>query len=355
MRIAFAGGWTGGHVLPVQSLIKHISKKSPGQHTFYRFGEKPSLEYTTYKSLTNSVRWLHFFPIHSGKWRREREVTALLRNLRDLFFLWRGFLESLFGLIYYRIDVVFCKWGYVSLPVVIAWWVLRKKVLLHESDTTPGISNRISSKFATTVFTGFSNVFPGKEIVVGQVLDDDLVGQNTCHDGENNQKTHILVTGGSQWSESVYKALYNILSSKAFPDSYFHIILGTKNSHLWIHFSWLQHVKVYDFVDQVTMGKLLHMSDVSITRGGTTSLAEQQLFNIKKIIIPIPWTHDQFKNASWYKTHHQDICIDQNSQTFEKDLQVAIEQFSTYKKSEYSNPLAQIQKTKDVIVEEIVK
>ena len=49
------------------------------------------------------------------------------------------------------------------------------------------------------------------------------------------------------------------------------------------------------------MGNLLVKCDVAITRGGTTSLAEQEIFGIKKIIIPIPRTHDQLKNAQYYQ------------------------------------------------------
>lgn len=54
----------------------------------------------------------------------------------------------------------------MSLPVVVAARVWKKRVLLHESDTKAGLSNRICARFADTIFTGFPGVFPGKEIVV---------------------------------------------------------------------------------------------------------------------------------------------------------------------------------------------
>ena len=66
-------------------------------------------------------------------------------------------------------------------------------------------------------------------------------------------------------------------------------------------FAKFDFVYVYSFVDQKTMGNLLVKCDVAITRGGTTSLAEQEIFGIKKIIIPIPRTHDQLKNAQYYQ------------------------------------------------------
>lgn len=356
MRIWFAGGWSGWHVFPVQSLIKYINKTQHGAHEFFWFGEKPSLEHITYQKLSGSVDKLYFFTILSGKRRREKELMALLKNIIDLVRLGIWFFQSLFGLLYHRVDIIFCKWWYVSLPVVVAWWVLRKKILLHESDTKSWLANRICSKFASVIFTGFEWVFPGKEIVVWQILDDDLV--NSEFKIQNSElykgKINILVTGGSQWSESVYTVLKDIISSKVFPNTFFHIILGTKNNHLQMIFSSLHNVKVYDFVDQKTMGWLLDMCDVAITRGGTTSLAEEHLFGIKKIIIPIPWTHDQLKNGLYYKEKYNDIVVRQDDKLFAKEFENAIEEYKWYKKEQYSNPLNDIHQTKEKIVSYIV-
>lgn len=356
MRIAFAGGWTGGHVFPIQSLIKYINKTNHDSHELFWFGEKPSLEHNTYEKLNQSVAHLHFYSILSGKWRREKELGALIKNIIDVAKLSVWFFQSLWGLMYNRVDVIFCKWGYVSLPVVIAGWVLRKKIFLHESDTTPWLSNRICSKFASVIFTWFKGVFPGKEIVVGQILDDDLAQSKFKLQNAElySNKTNILVTGGSQWSESMYKALKDILSSQALPNTFFHIILGTKNNHLQMIFSGLHHVKVYDFVDQKTMWALLHMSDVAITRWWTTSLAEQELFGIKKIIIPIPWTHDQYKNAQYYMKEHGDILVKQNADTFIDDFKESVLSMKDYKKDAYNNPLDTIRETKDIILSYIL-
>ena len=356
MRIAFAGWWTGWHVFPIQSLIKYINTIKHKQHEFFWFGEKPSLEYSTYKKLADIVSKLYFIPIVSGKRRREKELQAVGKNIFDLIKIGGGFFQSLWWLVYYKIDVVFCKWWYVSLPVVIAAWILRKKIVLHESDTTPGLSNRLCSKFSWIIFTWFTWVFPEKEIVVGQILDDDLVNLHFKPQNSElyNGKTNVLVTGGSQGSESVYKVLVEILSVKAFPHTYFHIIMGTKNSHLQFMFSSLHHVKVYDFIDQKYMWWLLHLCDVAITRWGTTSLAEQQLFGIKKIIIPIPWTHDQYKNALYYKNNFEDILIQQDNDDFKTTLKKELSALETYKKWLYNNPLESIQWTKDTIISAIL-
>ena len=102
------------------------------------------------------------------------------------------------------------------------------------------------------------------------------------------------------------------------------------------------------------MGELLKLCDIAITRGGTTSLAEQQLFGIKKIIIPIPWTHDQFKNAQRYKNTYEDICLDQQSSHFADELGKYIYTYSSYKKPPYANPLEEIQNTKNKILQYVL-
>ena len=85
------------------------------------------------------------------------------------------------------------------------------------------------------------------------------------------------------------------------------------------------------------MGQLYNDCDVAITRGGTTSLAEQKLYNLKQIIIPIPWTHDQYDNAQRYVQHHQDISLSQRAHDFESQLAEAIVQCKGYKKQALKN------------------
>lgn len=103
---------------------------------------------------------MEFLRIVSGKIRRGASIKERLRNIGDMFIVLGGIAESLRHLSQKKIDVIFCKGGYVSLPVVIAGRILRKEIILHESDTKPGLSNKICAKFSTTIFTGFSGVFP---------------------------------------------------------------------------------------------------------------------------------------------------------------------------------------------------
>ena len=77
-------------------------------------------------------------------------------------------------------------------------------------------------------------------------------------------------------------------------------------------FEGMRNVTCYDFVTQQEMGGLLSLCDVAITRAGTTSLEEEKLFGLKLVMIPIPRTHDQLKNAEYYAKHHGDILVKQD-------------------------------------------
>jgi UDP-N-acetylglucosamine:LPS N-acetylglucosamine transferase len=117
-----------------------------------------------------------------------------MSNIKDIVFLGVGFLQSLRLLKKQGIDVVFCKGGYVALPVCVAAWCRRIPVVLHESDTHPGLTNRIVARRAHTRCVGFTGVF-ADELHVGQLLSEQLLEYEHIAASE---QTQILIMGGSQ-------------------------------------------------------------------------------------------------------------------------------------------------------------
>ena len=104
------------------------------------------------------------------------------------------------------------------------------------------------------------------------------------------------------------------------------------------------------------MGILYQHCDISLTRGWTTSLAEQKLFNLKSIIVPIPRTHDQKLNAQRYVKNFNDIMVEQSTPTTSEDLQNALLSLKDYHKPEISiDILAEIWKAKHTILDHLLK
>ena len=111
---------------------------------------------------------------------------------------------------------------------------------------------------------------------------------------------------------------------------------------------------VFDFLSQKEMGYLYSLSDLAVSRGGTTSLAEQKIFHLKTIIVPIPRTHDQMDNALYYEKHFHDIVLDQDDQYFEKDLGEILREFADYKKEHFPLCSEEVTKTKEIILQAIL-
>jgi UDP-N-acetylglucosamine--N-acetylmuramyl-(pentapeptide) pyrophosphoryl-undecaprenol N-acetylglucosamine transferase len=244
-----------------------------------------------------------------------------------------------------RPDIVFCKGWFVALPLIIAAAVRRIPIVVHESDTKAWLTNRIASWFARKTFIAFPwALSEGK--VVWQILSDAIIPSTATPDNAviqeivstyDRKKTYVIVTGGSQWSQRLYQLLADVLSyNPQLASSYVFLVVG------WFHkenqsftFPDTANIHRLGFCSQQDMAALLSLADMSMTRAGTTSLAEQQLFNIKKIIIPISWTHDQYTNAAWYQKKYQDIVIDTQQAGAIETLDLTLQQHKGFKKQPY--------------------
>jgi UDP-N-acetylglucosamine--N-acetylmuramyl-(pentapeptide) pyrophosphoryl-undecaprenol N-acetylglucosamine transferase len=230
--------------------------------------------------------------------------------------------------------------------VVLAAALLRRKIIVHESDTRSGLVNKIAHRFAKMTFTGFDGAL-AKSTTIGQILSDDIIIDTHP---EFTSKTLVLISGGSQGSKRLYHNIHHIIEfTPELQQNYeFFIILGLENEKMSTQFDKFHHVHTHGFVSQKQMGELYNICDIAITRGGTTSLAEQKLYDLKQIIVPIPWTHDQYDNAKRYAKHHNDIRLNQRDNDFEQQLKNTIIQFKGFKKTRQ-------QKDKKAIIAEAKK
>ena len=359
LNIARAGWGTGGHVFPIKSLIQYLQTHSDLRGKvvqMFRFGTSNSLEQETCSELQKNIKNLTFHSIYSWKRRREKGIWALIKNIRDLFLFTIGLFQSVFYLLRFKIDVVFCKGGYVALPVVFVAKLLGKKIIVHESDVHPWLVNRIAGKFSAKNFSGFPWVLP-KTQVVGQILSEDLLPAEESPFFSNKRQTQVLVMWGSQGSKNLYQALAKVLkTTPELAEMHFTIILGKLNQDLAQLFSDLPNVETLAFVSQKEIGRLYLQSDIAITRAGTTSLAEQELFDMKLLMIPIPRTHDQLDNAKRYVEHKNWILIQQDDPDFLDQLKNHLLALQSFKKKLSSRDRkAEIRKAKDQILEQMLE
>ena len=327
--IAFAWWWTWGHIFPIKALIETLNKDN---YTILWFGEKWKLEEKVAMELKDMWFDIKFLPISAWKIRRQLDIKSVFKNIADLFKNLLGFFQSLYYICKYKPDFVFSKWGFVAFNPSLAGKICWKKIYLHESDTVPGLVNKLVWKFADRVFLWFLQAKKyfdkDKVLVVGQLLTDKLLD---FKDNWKEWKTNLLLVWGSQWAKILISTIKKLLDKwflKSFNIFVVWWLLNNKNI-----FENYENVYFYDFIPQKNLFSLYKKADLSITRGSATSLAEQDYFNIKKIIVPLPftgWNHQYFNGLAYKKKW--DYLLSQQDKDFENQLLNLLEKLENYKK-----------------------
>jgi len=314
LNIAFAGWGTGWHVTPISSLIEYAHTQPDIMDQIWGlfwFGSAGQLE----QKFANNFPWVTFVPIKSGKLRRYRTVRSTLENLRDAAYFNAGYLQSLYLLKQHNIDVLFCKWWYVALPVSFAAATLRIPIIVHESDSHPWLVNKIVSKFAKQNFDGFPWVLKNSthiwQILSPKILEPDEDFEIFTGDLD---RQNLLIMCGSQGSEAIFQTILTELDTwwQVVKNLNIFVILGLLNTKYKKQFEQHLNVQTFDFLDSVQLAKLYSITNIALGRAWATSLAELEIYNIPKIIIPLA-SHDQPHNARWYRDTYGDIIIDQSN------------------------------------------
>ncbi len=169
-KIVLTGGGTAGHVTPNLALIPKLKEK---QWDIHYIGSKTGIE----KNLIEEAG-IPYYSISSGKLRRYFD----LKNFQDPFKVLKGIAEAYFIIKKLKPDVIFSKGGFVSVPVVIAGKLNKIPVLIHESDYTPGLANKIAVRFATKMFVTFeeakAHLPKNKVMVTGSPIREELLQGN---------------------------------------------------------------------------------------------------------------------------------------------------------------------------------
>lgn len=331
-NIAFVWGWSWGHIQPIASLLDYAKQYTniSLQSNRYRFWQEWWLE-EIYARRYNEVT---FAPVLTWKLRRYWTLVSTWQNIRDIFLIIWGFFQSLYRLKKYRIDVIFCKWWFVCPPVAYAWRLLWIPVLVHESDTHIWLANRLILPISKTVFTWFWWIVD-KEEVVGQILSPKLlISKSVELEWIDPTKSVVLVMWWSQWA----RVLYDTVTVAAEKNDYKHyqyiFLLWTKSAELLEVYSKAWQIWTLWFVTQWAIASLYELSDLCITRWSASSLQEQQLFGIKKWIVPLPytWWDHQTVNAKRYQKQYGDLWIPQDNR-LQENIEVFLLENTWYKKT----------------------
>jgi len=310
MKIIFTGGGSGGHFYPIIAIAESIQKIAKEKKLItpemYFFAPAPYNQGLLYDHN------IQYKKITTGKMRR---YFSLL-NFFDLFKTAWGILGAILDVFDIYPDVIFAKGGYGSFPTLIAARLLQIPVFVHESDSTPGRTNRWAGKFAARVAVSYkeaSSYFPeGKVAYTGQpVLEERLtpiingVGEFF---GFDESIPTIFVMGGSQGAEIINNAILDILPNlvqnfqiihqtgqlniEVIKESAAAILLENPNKNRY---------RPYGYLNSLEMRMAAGIASLVISRGGST-VFEIASWQKPSIIIPITDSNEnhQVKNAFAY-------------------------------------------------------
>ena len=327
-KIVLTGGGTAGHVTPNIALLPSLEKA--GYEVSY-IGSYNGIE----KKLIEDMG-ITYYGISSGKLRRYFD----LKNFSDPFRVIKGFREADHLMKSIRPDVVFSKGGFVAVPVVLAAKKNKIPAIIHESDMTPGLANKICIPSATKVCCNFKETFDllpeGKAVLTGTPIRKELFegdrfrAAKFC--GLSPDKPTILIIGGSSGSvvinNAVRESLDDILKN-------FQVIHLCGRDHLDESLKDREGYVQFEYISK-ELRDLFALCDLVISRAGANAICELLALKKPNILIPLSKAAsrgDQILNAKSFKKNGFSYVIEEEELS-KASLINAIRDVSAHK-SEY--------------------
>ncbi|HHX62704.1 MAG TPA: undecaprenyldiphospho-muramoylpentapeptide beta-N-acetylglucosaminyltransferase [Epulopiscium sp.] len=325
--IVLTGGGTAGHVTPNIAMIPTL--ETEGWDIRY-IGSHDGIE----KELIQAVG-IRYYGISSGKLRRYLN----LKNITDPFKVVKGLLDAFVLLRKLRPKVVFSKGGYVSVPVVMAAKMLGIPVIIHESDITPGLANKLAIPFAKKVCVNFPETLhhvKDKGVITGTPIRAELfkgkkeVGQRICNFA--NDRPTITIMGGSQGSVRINTMIRKI-AGHLLPE--FNIVHICGRGNIDEDFENTPGYTQFEYVGK-ELPHIFAITSVMISRAGANAIAEITALEIPALLIPLSLEAsrgDQILNAK--SMEKQGLCMvmeesNMNEVTLEQAIRNLYKQRTTY-------------------------
>ncbi len=295
-KILLTGGGSAGHVTPNIALFPSL--KNLGYEIQY-IGSYDGIE----KKLIEELG-IPYTGISSGKLRRYMSA----KNFSDPFRVIKGYQEAKKFIKTYQPDVVFSKGGFVSVPVVKAAKKFNIPVIIHESDMTPGLANKLALSSATIVCHNFpetSEFLPAnKSHLTGSPIREELkhgnklAGLELC--GFTANKPVVMVVGGSLGAQAINNALRDALPELLKSYQIVHLCGKGKVDDTLLD---IEGYKQFEYIKS-EMKDLFAMSDLIISRAGANAICEIQALKKPNILIPLSASAsrgDQLLNAASFE------------------------------------------------------
>jgi len=293
MRLIIAGGGTGGHIFPALAIAEEFEAQGTDNQALF-IGARAGLEAELLKDKNVKL-------IRGGKFSGMGRLNKI-----------KGLGESLIGVFQaisiireFKPQVILGVGGYVSVPVVIAGFLMRKKIAIQEQNSYPGLANRFLALLSDRVFLSFAPAKKffrftkeGKFIVAGNPLRRKLVEElksNETEDKKGNSTFRILVVGGSQGAKRLNQLMMEALAYLEEIREKIKVVHMT-GAHLSEELKQAYRQKrvkaeVKKFIEDI--GKEFKQADLVISRSGAGAIFELAMAGKPGILIPYPYSANQ--------------------------------------------------------------
>lgn len=278
-RIVLTGGGTAGHVTPCIALLPTLTKEG---YDIHYIGSYEGIE----RKLIEEYH-IPYYGISSGKLRRYLDI----KNFTDPFKVIKGYFEACKILKKLKPDILFSKGGFVTVPVVLAAKKCRIPVIIHESDMTPGLANKIAIPAAKKVCANFPETMkylpPDKAVLTGTPIRSELFAGNKIKGldfcGFTANKPVIMIIGGSTGSKTINDVVRGMLPTLLRDFQIIHLCgkgnLDPKlnNTKGYVQFEYIKK----------ELSDLFAASNLVISRAGANAICEILALKIPNILIPL--------------------------------------------------------------------
>jgi UDP-N-acetylglucosamine--N-acetylmuramyl-(pentapeptide) pyrophosphoryl-undecaprenol N-acetylglucosamine transferase len=286
--ILIMAGGTGGHIYPGLAVADALHAQ--GWKVVW-LGAPNSMEADLVPKHGYPVAWVNFTGVR-GK--------GLLRLLTLPFTLLRALAQSADAIFRYRPDVVLGMGGYITMPGGLMAALLRRPLLIHEQNSIAGMSNKLLSKFATRVLSGFPGVLKNT-LWCGNPVRADIasIPEPQARYASRSGKLNVLVVGGSlgaqALNESLPKALA-LMSDEARPN----VLHQTGKKHIesvrQLYAQAGVEADIRPYLED--MANQYAKADLVICRAGALTIAELAVAGVASILIPYPFAVDDHQSGN---------------------------------------------------------
>ncbi|PLV58987.1 undecaprenyldiphospho-muramoylpentapeptide beta-N-acetylglucosaminyltransferase [Thermotoga sp. KOL6] len=272
IRIAAAGGGTGGHLYPLLAILETLSRMVETKILFFAVKGKidervVKKEHPEYETISLNIRGL-LRPLYHPKniWRTAKLMDAILKVRKKL----KEF----------KPDVVILTGGYISGVVGLAAKSMKTSIYVHEQNVVPGLAVKTVAKYARKIFVSFEKT----RSLLGEWKNKTLVTGCPVREPDNNEavplKDFILVLGGSLGSDKINQLMEEVY--RKLPHMFF---VHSTGSEEWSKkLSKFSNVAAYSYIEN--MSAFWKRAAMSISRAGASTIGEMLYYGVPGILIP---------------------------------------------------------------------